>query len=543
MDFFAKYIGFLFFFIYIGNIAQPINQHTCDKLIEEGIDLMFEKKHVQSLELLIEATSLAEENGWPKQKFRALLNSGSNYYLMSDFGEALDYYLRAYEIAIAELETKDELTVLNNIGVLYFQESNLLKAKEYFGKAYSLSFDQENNSKHGYYAINLALVSNKLQQAEVASKYIQEALPLVKDQPEIEIMAKMAKAENLFIRHKYSEAKELSLYLLPQLEGDANADNRVFILLLLSQINQKERNYNVALQYAARARTVSKAIENREDVYDALSKSYMSLREYDKALIYKDSILIARDSIHQIRNNTLYENNKIKFELQSYAHELNESRLLLQKERRFFYSITALATLLLILLIWIFRNYLIRHKQRKKIAELELEQEKTKRLVVEKQMREQEAIVKLEQERLRNELDLKNRKLASKALYLSGRNELIEEIVEALTANAQVKAQPELLVQIKALSKHLKKNPQLESFFSHFEEVNPGFTARLVKLSPKLTHQDIRFIIYLYMNLGNNEIASLLNITPQSCRKRKERIAKKLNLPNDASLAAYIADI
>ena len=356
-------------------------------------------------------------------------------------------------------------------------------------------------------------------------------------------MAKMAKAENLFIRERYEEAKALSLLLLPQMEGRAQADNKVFMLLLLAQIYHQERDFSLELQYALMARAGSKVLENRADIYEALSTAYVSLREYDKALLYKDSILIARDSLHQTRNNALYENNKIKFELQNYAHDLSESRLLLQKERRFFYSIVAFALLLLLLLILIFRNYLIRHKQRKKIAELELEQEKNKRLVAEKQMREQEAIVKLEQERLRNELDIKNRKLTSKALYLSSRNELIEEIVDTLTGNPQVKAQPELLVQIRALSKHLKQNPQLDSFFSHFEEVNPEFSSRLLKRNPNLTQQDVRFLIYLYMNLGNNEIASLLNITPQSCRKRKERIVKKLNIPNNISLAAYIANI
>ncbi len=533
----------LFFFLTAVGYGQTLTQAECDTLIERGIEMMFERKHVQSLELLVNAVSIAEENNWPRQKFRALLNTGSNYYLMSDFGEALDYYLKAYEIAISDLETKDELTVLNNIGILYFQESKLLKAKEYFGKAYELSFNQDNNSKHGYYAINLALVSNKMNQAEEATQYINEALPLVKNEPEVEIMAKMAQAENLFIRKKYNEAKELSLLLLPQLKGKSNTDNKVFILLLLSRIYQEESNYYMALQYAEMAGNASNILESREEIYEALSKSYISLKEYDKAILYKDSILMVRDSLYQVRNNALYENNKIKFELQKHAHELSESRLLLQKERRFFYSIVVFAALLLILLIWIFRNHVIRHKQRKKIAELELEQEKTKRLITEKQMREQEVIVKLEQERMRNELDLKNRKLTSKALYLSSRNELIEEIVDTLTGNPQVKAQPELLVQIKELSKHLRNNPQLDSFFSHFEEVNPDFSSRLLKMNPNLTIQDVRFLIYLKMNLGNKEIASLLNITPQSCRKRKERISKKLNLPPNVTLAAFIARI
>ncbi|MBB6680487.1 tetratricopeptide repeat protein [Aequorivita sp. 609] len=523
--------------------SQSISLKECENMIENGVKMMFEKQHIQSLELLIQAASIADENQWHKQKFRALLNTGSNYYLMSDFGEALEYYLGAYEVATMHLEPKDKLTVLNNIGILYFQDENLTKAKEYFSKAYELSFNQKNNSKRGYYAINLALVLNKMNQPDEARNLIQEAIPLVKNQPEIEVMAKMAEAENYFIQKEYNRSKELAQALLPLLKGEAQADNKVFLLLLLSKIHQNNKDYYAALKYAKLARIDSKVLENREDVYDALSKAYSSINDYDKALIYKDSMIFALDTIQKIRNNALYENNKIKFELQNYTHELNESRLLLQKERRFFYTITSGVVLLLILIIWLFRNYLTRQKQKKKIIALELEHEKNKRLVAEKQMREQDAILKLEQEKLKNEIDAKNRKLTSKALYLSSRNELIKEIIQTLSENPQVKSKPNLLIQIKELSKHLKNDPQLESFFRHFEDVNPGFSARLLKLNPKITQQDVRFIIYLRMNLSNNEIASLLNITSQSCRKRKERIRKKLNLPNDTTLASYIANI
>lgn len=543
MHFFIKKIIWIFLILSSLSYGQSVNKEECNDLIEEGIALMFEKKHVQSLELLVKASAIAEENSWHQLEFRAILNTGSNYYLMSDFGEALDYYLKAYELAIAQLETKDELTVLNNIGILYFQENNLPKAKDYFEKAYKLSFDQEGKSKHGYYAINLALVSNKLGLPDEAEEYIKEALPLVKDKPDIVLMAKLAMAENLFTRKKYPESIQLSKELLPQMTGEANTDNKVFILLLLSQIAEKENNAVQELAYAMEARKTSIRLENREDIYNAISRANANLGDYNAALVYKDSVLIARDNLQRIRNNTLYENNKIKFELQNYAHELSESRKLLQKERRFFYAISFGVGLFLVLLIWIFLSYVARHKQRKKIAELELEQEKNKRLLAERQIQEQQTRVLLEQERLKNELDKKNRTLTAKALYLSSRNDLIQEIVDGLAANPQLKAQPELLAHIRELSKHLKKDPQLDSFFSHFEEVNPDFTNRLLQINPKLTQQDIRFIIYLYMNLGNNEIAALLNISPQSCRKRKERISKKLDLPDNVSLSAYIASI
>ncbi|QNK78655.1 hypothetical protein H7F37_06140 [Winogradskyella sp. PAMC22761] len=50
---------------------------------------------------------------WYKQQFLALNNIGANYYSMLDYGEALDYYLEAYTIALKHLDENEEMTVLN----------------------------------------------------------------------------------------------------------------------------------------------------------------------------------------------------------------------------------------------------------------------------------------------------------------------------------------------------------------------------------------------------------------------------------------------
>ncbi|RZJ50367.1 MAG: sigma-70 family RNA polymerase sigma factor, partial [Flavobacterium sp.] len=60
---------------------------------------------------------------------------------------------------------------------------------------------------------------------------------------------------------------------------------------------------------------------------------------------------------------------------------------------------------------------------------------------------------------------------------------------------------------------------------------------------PDLTPNDIRFIAYVYMDLTSKEIASMLNITLEACRKRKERIIQKLGISDDISLNAYLASI
>ena len=42
------------------------------------------------------------------------------------------------------------------------------------------------------------------------------------------------------------------------------------------------------------------------------------------------------------------------------------------------------------------------------------------------------------------------------------------------------------------------------------------------------------------LNLSNKEIASLLNISVESCRKRKERVTAKLNLDRNVPLYEYL---
>lgn len=149
----------------------------------------------------------------------------------------------------------------------------------------------------------------------------------------------------------------------------------------------------------------------------------------------------------------------------------------------------------------------------------------------------------LEQERLKNELELKNRKLTAKEVHQSSRNELIEDVIKLLSQQPEVSRNENLSKYTRELKIHLKQDSQWESFFKHFEESNQGYIDRLKTKHPDLIASEVRFIIYVYMNLSNKEISSLLNITPQSCRKRKERISKKLNIPEGNTLFSYLSTI
>ncbi|WGF91695.1 tetratricopeptide repeat protein [Aequorivita marisscotiae] len=530
-------------------LAQNNAQSSVVDQINLGVKYLSEKEYIKSIEELIEAKEIALRNEWYAQAFNATINIGTNYFLMLDYGEAFRYYLKAYEIAIKHLGKSQEMAVVNNIGILYVEEKDLPKAKESFFKAYEIAKDLDDNEIIGTYGINLALVLNKMGELDQAEKYIEEALPILKIRSNVLLLAKIAKAENLFLREQYVQAERLALDILPQINNlslineGATVNDKITLLLLISKIYEKQKQFKKAQKYVLMARAAQLNIEERIESYGSLADLYGETNEFHKAMAYKDSVLLATDSLYAIKNMALFKSEKVKFQIQNYQNELLESKKLLKQEKQFFYTLIFSVILIMGFLLWIYKNNSLKHKQRKRIVELELAKEKSDHLLIEEKHREKVAMELLEKERLKNELDIKNRELTAKAMYLASRNELIEEVVQSLSINTQITTNTPLKNQVNDLKKHLKKDTQWDSFFVHFEELNQGFLDRLRSQHPKLTPNDIRFLTFLYMNLSNKEIASLLNITPESCRKRKERISKKMNVPEGLPLHAYLSAI
>lgn len=76
-----------------------------------------------------------------------------------------------------------------------------------------------------------------------------------------------------------------------------------------------------------------------------------------------------------------------------------------------------------------------------------------------------------------------------------------------------------------ALERHIMNHLLTELQSSSFQ-----FQDRLKACYPELTAYDLRLCTYLKANLSTKEIATLLNITPDSVKKAKHRLRKKLDM-------------
>ena len=184
--------------------------------------------------------------------------------------------------------------------------------------------------------------------------------------------------------------------------------------------------------------------------------------------------------------------------------------------------------------------YLGQRASNRDITDLKQAEEKIKKA------KKQQESSQLEKEKFINDIDIKNRQLASFAMHVAQKNEVLLQIkedivklIDEVNSNSRQKLN-ELINKIKA-------NIQLErnwnDFKLHFENVHPGFFNRLTEQFPNLTPKDQKLCVYLRMNFSTKEIAQLLSITSGSAEISRIRLRKKLNLTKEINLVKFISSI
>lgn len=81
------------------------------------------------------------------------------------------------------------------------------------------------------------------------------------------------------------------------------------------------------------------------------------------------------------------------------------------------------------------------------------------------------------------------------------------------------------------------------AFQLKFNQTYPNFTSKLVTRFPQLTQQDLIIVSALYINLNTHQLSIILGISPDSVRKSKYRLKKKLGLGIDVDLVHAIHNL
>jgi ligand-binding sensor domain-containing protein/DNA-binding CsgD family transcriptional regulator len=207
----------------------------------------------------------------------------------------------------------------------------------------------------------------------------------------------------------------------------------------------------------------------------------------------------------------------------------------------------AIYVLLAVLAFFAARHYFRQklQKDREKIlTKVQLEKEaflKKEAEATEKQ------IIKIKTEKLQAELQSKNRELASSAMSLVYKNELLqklsEEMIRLKDKDGKKVADEQIRKVQKIIDEGMNDERDWNLFETSFNEAHGSFFKKLKSNHPDLVPNDLKLCAYLHMNMSSKEMASLLNISLRGVEIRRYRLRKKLNIPHDKNLAEFFMEL
>jgi DNA-binding CsgD family transcriptional regulator len=169
---------------------------------------------------------------------------------------------------------------------------------------------------------------------------------------------------------------------------------------------------------------------------------------------------------------------------------------------------------------------------------------------LEHQLRIQEnekQIIQLRNEKLQSEVEYKNTELASSAMNLVRKREILSKLKEGLVHYKQSaepdKSAKEFQKIIRAIDHELDHNEEWEQFVVHFDSVHTNYLKKLKDQYPDLSISDLKLAAYLRLNLSSKEIAQLMNISIRGVETSRYRFRKKLGLANETSLFDFLNKI
>lgn len=332
------------------------------------------------------------------------------------------------------------------------------------------------------------------------------------------------------LQGKYNEARSILLEAKVIAEKENIKLGIVKPLESLSKIDFQNKNYNTALKRNAEAIDIAKSLgamshlarlyKNHSTFLEGLNKNNDALEFLKLYQTINDSLFTTK-KLQQIEElKAIYETEQKEAEISLQKKEIETLNTEAENDKltKTLYGIGMFSFIAIAGLIY------FSLKQRMKKNKIEREK--------------QEEIYK-------QEIEFKKKELASQTLHLVQKNTFIQELKENLE---KIKRSPELFkVEFRRIVMLLKKesaeDKDWEVFKSYFTEVHNNFDHKIKEIYPDISEKEMRLASFLRMNLATKEIASMLNVLPESVLKSKYRLKKKLNLEKEVDLNQFLSEL
>jgi len=592
MSTFRVYITFLLLFIStaifsqknsIDSLQNIINTAATDTVridaqLKLSLEYIYVNKANEAIQIAEEAIKKSEQIK-DKQRIANSYNRLASVYLFSyNYPKALEYYFITLEKDKVTKNAKNVCSTLMNIGNVHDDLNDFPKALFYYLQAAKMQ-ESVNDlpGKIGIYN-NIANVYRKQSDFKNALSTYFKALKFSEELEDYYLPAGILK--NIGITYSesgdYIEAIKYSLQSLDKYIQSKDTASMASIYVTIGNIHIKSKEYKEAFEYYNKSLNIkNERLTQRHfsGLYLDLASAYVEIKDYDNAAIYiqkaqqsvdKVGLLVDKRNLEYLLSKFYEQNNqidksfehykkatalndsvfnenkakqitamKIKYEVDEKERELEVAKSeqkIAEYKNYIFIAVIIFVAVISILLI----NRQISKRERQK----EIYQIRQKLVHAELERK------KLEKETLETTLKLNLEKLNSYNTLVKEKTLLVEKMGEQIEEFKNKKVQQlDARTILSTIEEYIDPQKYWEEFITSFNLMHKNFFNELTKTYPDLTQNELRLCTLIKCNLGNKEIANILNITSDSVKKSKTRLRKKLNLDADDNLIKHILDL
>lgn len=489
--------------------------------------------YVSAKESFKKAIKSYETVGNHRKKARAIARLGSMHSNMGDYETAMKAMLASARV-LESLNYDDNSLgrTYARIGGLQRSIKNYELSTEYFLKAEAQFIDA--NHEKDVANVRGDIGTNLKYQKRFAEgiAYLEQSIAYFKKEKLlINLARKYNQMGTLYLACDSIDKAKSYFTLALKLSTDVNKEMIIADAKgNLGNAHFKNNEFNKALQRYLESFDTHKKTKNvislREDYFN-LARTYKAVGNYKKAYEFKEKHFNLHDSIFKKESIENLQNLEVRYETEKKetALELQDKEIeTLNKEVKISNLTKTLYSIGMIGFIAISGLLYFGYNQR--IKRFQIAREKKEAM-------------------LHQEIEFKKKELTSQTLHLVQKNTFIEELKENLV---RIKDSPELFkIEFRRLIMLLKKenaeDKDWEVFKSYFSEVHNNFDLKLKDIQSSISEKEIRLASFLRMNLSTKEIASMLNVLPDSVLKSKYRLKKKLNISKDDDLTSFLNNL
>jgi len=488
----------------------------------------------QSFVLYEEAFEIAQKTENRIWLSRAHNGLSVNYVSIGDFKNASDHVFESLNL-IDSSDNRQISITLNLIGYLYFHQKNFDKALEYYSRALKIVLQLENESSIAAGYNNVAAIYDEKRNYDKAISYYLKALEINRRLGDKQFLS--INLSNIGASYKNLDQLEKSKeYYFQGLTIAKELNDKYLIsstLLDIGNLFFEIDSLEGALLYSEQSFILSSEIGSPVLISgssELLYMIYLKKKNYSRAFEYhvlfkqmEDSVFNTERISHTTRLELRHKFDIIQKEKERQFHlqQLEQELIHEQTVLRYIFLVGGLI-MIIIIIILLFIN------QKSRLARLKLK----------KRHLDDQILIK------NQELDIKDKELATNVMYLVKRNELIATIGEKLGKASEKMPQENNQVLsgiVHELKTGLKDNIWKE-FEIRFENVHTEFYKNLNERYPNLTPNEKKLCAFLRLNMTTKDIASITHQSVNSIRIARTRLRKNLELTNeDINLVTFLS--